>query len=222
MLALTCLLPTKTFYLHSTQAKHYWSMKLGLNLVPVYIFHQCSDLSLESSPKWLLTCSLVYPQFIIHYNHLHSFNPWGKQWCKSSYRNTPLHLQWCTKKDSTSLCQRTSSRRSLWGTGKFWWHITSCKNSSARPRRKCHYFTSAVTWQDIILRACAVWACVCMGQCKNGSFYQSVTLTVNFQHRKWCVSINAAWLVKMSELHELWAQQPCMLFDEICMTLAEL
>lgn len=74
----------------------------------------------------------------------------------------------------------------------------------------------------IIPRACAVWACVCMGQCKNGSFYQSVTLTVNFQHRRWCVSINAAWLVKMSELHELWAQQPCMLFDEICMTLAEL
>ena len=69
---------------------------------------------------------------------------------------------------------------------------------------------------------------LCVSVCLHGtaqdslSLYQSVTLTVHFQHRERCVSISAAWLVKMSKLHELWAAQPCVMFDEICMTLAEL
>lgn len=51
--------PSQTLLVNAT-----WTTN-RLNLVRVYIFHQCSDLSLESSPTWLLTCSLVYPQFIM-------------------------------------------------------------------------------------------------------------------------------------------------------------
>lgn len=66
-----------------------------------------------------------------------------------------------------------------------------------------------------------------VGVCLHGTAQELLFLSVCHINRKFpaqngCVSISAALLVKMSNVHELCAPQPCVLFDEICMTLAEL